>query len=474
MVICVGVCVACVSLESSAETMWSLRHSLDNAIGYRGQYERKKVARIDSLFSGMGKMGGGEMSRVGIYRSLWKEYDGYKADSARHYRRLYCQTACAIRDSVKRDDVNNDRQLLAVDVMGTGYGREWLAGYLQAHDAKKAIGVLGRAVARSAVDTRAYSVTSFSLAQAYALAGDSARYEQWLMRSAASALKCVDYSNCSLLRLASLEYGRRDSERAALYLRCAVDNAACLGDSALLSACAVMMPKVMSAFVRDNDAKSGYLTIALVSIAILVAGMVYSLVIVGRQLRREGRRRKLFAGLSRELASVNARLGENVELRERYVSLFMDLCATYIEKLRYYQKMVANKVRARQYDDLLLLQGRERLTEKDAREFFFNFDKAFLGVYPTFVEEFNALLLPQKRIVLGAGELLNTSLRIYALVRVGIADSARIASLLFYSPQTIYNYRTQMRNNALCRDDFDAQVMRLCTGANRDGHVQAS
>ena len=128
--------------------------------------------------------------------------------------------------------------------------------------------------------------------------------------------------------------------------------------------------------------------------------------------------------------------------REEYVSLFMDLCAAYIDKLNKYQDLVKRKVKAKQTDDLLKLVNATKLSDTDAKEFFVNFDTAFLNLYPKFIEEFNALLREGEEIIPKRGEILNTELRIFALIRMGIQDSSRIATLLFYSPQTIWQLYT--------------------------------
>lgn len=102
------------------------------------------------------------------------------------------------------------------------------------------------------------------------------------------------------------------------------------------------------------------------------------------------------------------------------------------------------------------------MSEADTKRFFVNFDTAFLTLYPQFITEFNDLLRPGEEIYPQKGEILNTELRIFALIRMGIKDSSRIATLMFYSPQTIYNYRTSVRNRARNRDEFEEQVKQLC------------
>ena len=113
-------------------------------------------------------------------------------------------------------------------------------------------------------------------------------------------------------------------------------------------------------------------------------------------------------------------------------------------------------------DDLLKMSNNSKMTDSDARQFFVNFDTAFLTLYPNFVNEFNLLLREDESIIPGKGEIMNTELRIFALIRLGIKDSSRIATLLFYSPQTIYNYRTAVKNKAKNREEFEEQVRNLC------------
>ena len=174
------------------------------------------------------------------------------------------------------------------------------------------------------------------------------------------------------------------------------------------------------------------------------------------------KRRKILAAMNQELQLLNKALVDTNHTREVYVSLFMDLCAAYIDKLNKYQDLVKRKVKAKQTDDLLKLVNATKLSDTDAKEFFMNFDMAFLNLYPNFIKEFNSLLREGEEIMPKRGEILTTELRIFALIRMGIRDSSRIATLLFYSPQTIYNHRSVVKNKAKMRDSFEKQVEGLC------------
>ena len=128
-----------------------------------------------------------------------------------------------------------------------------------------------------------------------------------------------------------------------------------------------------------------------------------------------------------------------------------------------YQTLVKRKIKANQAQDLLHTITSTRISEQDASTFLHRFDKAFLDLYPTFVEEFNALLTDDGQIVLKTPSALTTELRTFALIRLGVKNTADIAGLLFLSAQTIYNCRSVIKNKARRRETFDEDVQRLCT-----------
>jgi DNA-binding CsgD family transcriptional regulator len=160
-----------------------------------------------------------------------------------------------------------------------------------------------------------------------------------------------------------------------------------------------------------------------------------------------------------QLKSLNHELSEANHIKEEYIGFFLEMCSTYIDKLENYRKMVNRKVTSGQYEDLFTATKSSQYIDSELTEFYSNFDNTFLNLFPNFVEEFNKLLIKEERIVLKIEELLNTELRIFALIRLGITDSSKIASFLRYSVNTIYNYRTRVRNKALVpRDDFERLV----------------
>ena len=179
------------------------------------------------------------------------------------------------------------------------------------------------------------------------------------------------------------------------------------------------------------------------------------------QHRKVSKSKEALGELNDKLRLLNKQLSQTNKTREQYVSLFMDLCAAYIEKLNRFPTVL--KMKVRQLSELSSVADRYvRPTDAEIKEMFFNFDSAFLRLYPDFINQFNSLLRKDECIVPKKGELLNTDLRIYALVRMGIDDSNKIASLLFLSSQTIFNHRTRVRNRANDRENFEKSVMSIC------------
>ena len=111
-----------------------------------------------------------------------------------------------------------------------------------------------------------------------------------------------------------------------------------------------------------------------------------------------------------------------------------------------------------------------RIVDDELKSFYAQFDKTFLNLFPTFVEDFNNLLMPQEAIVPKKPGALTSELRIFALIRLGITDSDKIAKFLRYSLTTIYNYRTKVRNKAKGdRNELERAVAQI--GRNASGNT---
>jgi hypothetical protein len=160
-----------------------------------------------------------------------------------------------------------------------------------------------------------------------------------------------------------------------------------------------------------------------------------------------------------QLSVTVSKLNESNRVKEEYIGRFMRLCSSYIDKMDNYRKKVNKQARNREFNEIIRLSASAEMKEKELDELYENFDSAFLHLFPNFVNDFNQLLRSEERIVLTERGHLNTDIRIFALIRLGIEDSSKIAEFLHYSVNTIYNYRAKIKNGAVGdRENFEKRV----------------
>ena len=168
------------------------------------------------------------------------------------------------------------------------------------------------------------------------------------------------------------------------------------------------------------------------------------------------------SALNTQLSSLNSQLSETNRVKEEYIGRFMSLCSQYIDKIDDYRKMVNKKMKNKELDELFRMSKSTELKEKELEELYQNFDSVFLHLFPNFVNDFNALLQPDTQIHPKEDNRLTTEIRIFALIRLGIEDSSKIAEFLHYSVNTIYNYRARIKNGAIDnRESFERRVKQL-------------
>ena len=166
--------------------------------------------------------------------------------------------------------------------------------------------------------------------------------------------------------------------------------------------------------------------------------------------------------LNGQLHLINDELKDTNQKRERLVKVYIDLCYKNIERNQKLRTLAVRKIKANQSKELLSLLSSSSSTEKENKEFLTEFDKAFLSLYPTFVNELNQQLTESAHIQLKENGEMPPILRVCALLRLGITESSKIAGILSYSPQTVYNYRSILKNNAIDKEHFEENVLKLC------------
>ena len=341
------------------------------------------------------------------------------------------------------------------------------------NDNRNALNCYQRVLATMPHDSRPYAMAACAIAHNYSAQGDIKRCEYYLAEAAHSDLLNCTRENMALQDLAMLLYqqGEDNIERAERYIYFAMEDAKQFNNRLRILEISQKLPVIVGAYKQIMKRRNTMLritTTGVSALAIILIVFVYFFMKQNRQLslkRRElSETNNELTSLNNRLHTLNDRLLDTNRRREHLAKLYIDLCANFIDRLAKFELLVKRKIKANQIKELLSMASSSKLTDEDAASFLHRFDKAFLDLYPTFVDEFNELLLPDAKIWPRKGEtLLTTELRIFALVRLGVSESSEIAALLFYTPRTIYNYRSQVKSRAINRDSFEQDVIKLCT-----------
>ncbi len=303
---------------------------------------------------------------------------------------------------------------------------------------------------------------------------------EWFARSAIADIQTATKDNASLCSLATVLLECDDIDRAFRYITISLNDALFYNAKLRPWQISGVMPDIEKAYqakqrlqseeLKHQEEHSRHLAIIIsILAATLLAICCYMAILLSRRnkdARKIGEMNERIGNSNIELQTLNDKLAAiNIDLREanavkeEYIALFLSMCSDYIEKLTTLQRNVRRKLSQGKGAELEREMSSSSIMDEELQNFYDMFDNAFLNLYPNFVDEFNALLKPETRVEPKRGERLNTELRIFALIRLGISDSSRIAALLRYSVNTIYNYRARTKSNAIGdRDSFEERI----------------
>ena len=321
-----------------------------------------------------------------------------------------------------------------------------------------------------------YALVTFYRYLEYKAMNDTTQMMRWLAESVLSDVRNATMDQGSMWEMANQLMTAGDVDRSYRYICFTSDCADRFGSRQRLSHISPLLSRIAQNYKAKADQKNRSLhnTIALISIMSLL--LLIALFYVYRKRNQLAQTRDKLAqsnlqlkntnsqlsALNSQLSTLNFQLSEANRVKEEYVGRFMRLCSMYINKLDDLRKKVAKRVKAKQYGELTELTRSNDFKARESDELYANFDSAFLHLFPTFVDDFNSLLKPEHRIVLADKGSLNTVVRIFALIRLGITDSGKIAEFLHYSVNTIYNYRANTKNSALVdRAEFENRVKEI-------------
>lgn len=326
--------------------------------------------------------------------------------------------------------------------------------------------------------SRFYAMSCFALSGSYANEGNTNKQEEFLLLSSIADVENCTMENFALQNLAMyiFEHNKDDLDYAQRYIQTALEDAHFYNNRLRIIEISSKLPVIVSSYQQTLNQRNKVQMTAIIVISLLLLFLLFAVFYIVKQTKRLSLQQQELRHNNNQLSELNTQQKElNTQLhdlnallvdtnrkRERLAKLYIDLCAKYIARLKKQQTLVKRKIKANQTSELLSQLSSERLSEEDAATFLSRFDKAFLDLYPGFTEELNNLLVPEGRIQNKSTDELTTEQRIMALIRLGVKESAEIADLLFYSPQTIYNYRSVLKGKAINKENFEEEVMKLC------------
>jgi len=393
-----------------------------------------------------------------------------------HYKPLYCwykirfyENLITYTDDFKfskeyegQKNDYRDKVKALWDKQSDEYQKEYAFQLQQAGQYEEAIELLTPIFEKEKPETHAYAMAAMSLAKVYKSAKNSAEQEYYLILAAITDIRLAVKENEALLSLAINLYDNGDINRAYNYIGVALDDALFYNARFKYSVIARVQPIIESIYLSKIAQQQLNLRLYSLLTSVFVIILAIALYFNYRHVKAVSKARKELRKMNEKLVRLNKKLDEANVVKERYIGYFMNQCAIYINKLYEYRKNVNRKIKTGQIDSLY--KSSSVVLEQEAEELRTNFDKVFLTLYPNFVEEFNLLLKPQGRYVMEDKGQLNTELRIFALIKLGITDVSQIALFLRYSLQTVYNYKSKVKSKSIIdADQFEEEVKKTGT-----------
>ena len=339
-------------------------------------------------------------------------------------------------------------------------------------------------------NTRLDAMNAYGLSNMYKRLGDKEKTMIYLIYSAMADLRVCNRDIASLQELLSLLYDAGDIDRAYAYMNYCLKAALLYPNRVRIINISTELDKIYANYqqrdIRWRNSLQNYLYVVTFFSIILVLALI-GLYRQTKKLRKsrteldsanhslnqhvvelsQMHKQLVLANqelqnLNELLRSANQKLQESNDVKEEYIGYVFSICSNYISKLDEYRKNINRKLKTGQFEEARQLTDNSSLTQNELKDFYANFDAIFLRVYPDFVADLNSLLRPEEQILLKDASELNTEVRIYALVRLGINDSVKIADFLHCSPQTVYNHRLRMRNKAIIPKEINLPKLSAC------------
>ena len=327
--------------------------------------------------------------------------------------------------------------------------------------ADTAIGMLNDAL-KDMEDERQKVYIYYTLSEAYSMKKDVEKEVYYLILTAIADLESSVREYASLQKLAHLMYELGDIDRAYKYLSCSMEDAVACNARLRFMEVTEFFPIIDKAYKLKEERERAVSRAMLISVSLLSLFLLIAIFYLYRWMKKISVMRRNLSLANKQMSAVNKELEQTGKIKEVYIARYLDRCVNYLDKLETYRRSLAKLAMSSRIDDLFKAIKSEQFIRDERNEFYNEFDKSFLKLFPHFITSFNNLLVEEARVYPKSDELLTTELRIFALIRLGVVDSNKIAHFLGYSLATIYNYRSRMRNKAAGdKDRFEQDVMNL-------------
>ena len=335
----------------------------------------------------------------------------------------------------------------------------------------KTIQYYKKALSMEKANSRLHAMTAFALSEVYQKANNLELMEHYLLVAAISDITSATKENVALQDIALFIYKHktRSLNKAQEYINLSLEDAYAYNNRLRRIEISSKLQMITNAYTDDIKTTNRLLNIALLVIILLLLGVGISSLFIRKKNRLLKQKKDEITAtsakmeiLNEQLHLINAELKNTNQKRERLVKVYIDLSYKNIERNQKLRTLAVRKIKANQSKELLSLLSSSSSTERENKEFLTEFDKSFLALYPTFINELNQQLTESAHIQLKENGEMPPILRVCALLRLGITESSKIAGILSYSPQTVYNYRSILKNNAIDKEHFEENVLKLC------------
>ena len=333
--------------------------------------------------------------------------------------------------------------------------------YLKAGSINKAVDNLKQLIDKYRLTDHQFAVTASTLSDIYIRNNQPGTAINLLIQAAMADVKSSTKEAAAMTNLAQLLHQQGDVKNAYVFIKAAMDDAVYYGARQRKIQVSAVLPIIAGEQISYVEQQRKVLFLYALLLTVLAIIVVVFAVIIYKQLQKLKQADKLILETNHNLQESIKKLNEANRIKEEYIGYYFNLIAEYINKLDKFKRSVDNKLTTKRFDDIHTLVNNIDLV-KEREELFVNFDKAFLKLFPNFIIDYNALFSKENHVKLLPKQLLNTDLRIFALIRLGITDTEKIAHILEYSVNTIYNYRTRIKGKSnIANDEFEHKIMAI-------------